>query len=212
MILTEAQRNRPKLRLRWPVRLGWLWGALIPVLGAILEPSAENFALGMAIVLSGWYTVGWYLMRRWWRPRLSRRPLVSAVVLGAFNAAVIETLFLICQKLTGAQDIAAHPNLIIDLLIFVRVQNRRRFAWPAVLLLGALYEMGADGVVAQIIGLLFGESQLFNLFWWVEMGIFSFWAFMLVYCRPPGWSIRPPCRRPYPLAPLGATRSSRCYG
>jgi len=142
MVLTQTQTLRPKPRLRWLVRLGVLWGTLIPILGVIMEPTAENLTLGVAILLGGLYTVFFFLTRRWWLPLLSRWPLPSA---------------------------------------------------------GALYEMGADGIVAQIVGFLFGESQLFDLAYWLEMSVFSFWVFILVYSSivlPPSWLID---TTPFPL-------------
>ena len=71
---------------------------------------------------------------------------------------MIETLFLVVEKIFGAVGIAAHPNLLLDLImtmpwyigmtwIFVRVQKDERFSPAAVLLLGAIYELGADGIV-----------------------------------------------------------------
>lgn len=136
-------------------------------------------------------------------------------MLGIFNAAVIETIFLAFEKITGAEGIAAHPNLLIDLLItmpwyvvmvisFARVQRRQHFAPAIVLLLGAVYELGADGIVSQIVGILFGESQLLNPGYWLELGLFGFWIFIPVYSSmvlAPAWLIEKSTPAPKPAIP-----------
>ena len=93
---------------------------------------------------------------------LASNPARNAILLRINNAAIIETLFLIVEKAFGATGVAAHPNLLIDLLItmpwyigmvwiFVKVQEEERFPLAAVLLLGAVYEMGADGIVGGVV-------------------------------------------------------------
>ncbi len=185
------------------VVLGTLWGMTAVAIGQLTEPSAENLTLLLAIPASGLYTLGLYLLRPFWLPVLARRPLSSAAALGIFNAAVVETLFLLLEKLTGAEGVAAHPSLIVDLLLtmpwyalmvvtFVRVQNRRRFSPAVVLLLGALYELGADGVLGPLAGLLFGDMQAASAEYWLMLGLFGFWAFIPVYSSmvlAPSWLI-----------------------
>jgi hypothetical protein len=165
-----------------------------------------------SILGSGLYTLFLWLTRSLWLPRLENRPLRNATWLGIFNASVIETLFLIMESAFGAEGIAAHPNLLIDLLLtmpwyimmvitFTRVQNVRRFSTPTVLLLGAVYELGADGMVSEIIGIPFGSSQLLSPAYWVLMAGLIFWQFILVYSSmllPPAWLLdRAP--RPAPM-------------
>lgn len=177
------------------------WAFLTLTLITIIEPNPENLTLFASILGSGLYTLFLWFTRSLWLPRLAGRPLRNAAFLGIFNAAVIETLFLLMQTVFGAEGIAAHPNLIIDLLLtmpwyimmvitFTGVQNIRRFSTPTVLLLGAVYEFGADGMVSEIIGLPFGSSQIFDLSYWVMMAGIIFWQFILVYSSmvlPPSW-------------------------
>jgi hypothetical protein len=127
--------------------------------------------------------------------------LRHAVLLGIANAAVIETLFWATERLMGATGVAASENLLMDLvitmpwyigmvMIFARVQNRRRFPAAVVLLLGALYEVGADGIVGgQIMPLLFGEP--INLLEsWLFLILLAAWGFIPVYSSmvlPPAW-------------------------
>ena len=75
-------------------------------------------------------------------------------------------------------------------ITFTRVQHQRRFSSATVLLLGAVYETGADGIVAQVIGIPFGDTQLFNPAYWIFLAGLVFWQFILVYSSmvlPPAW-------------------------
>ncbi len=121
--------------------------------------------------------------------------------MGIFNAAFIETLFWGIQKILGVTDVAAHPNLLVDLaltmpwyagmvVLFTRAQRRRKFPLATVLLLGALYEVGADGLVGgQIIPWISGKPVDFVGSWVLLVGL-AFWQFIPVYSSmvlAPAW-------------------------
>ena len=117
---------------------GIFWGLAFSFFVVYLEPTPENLTLAVSITLSGLYTGLLFLTRKYWLNGLSGRPIRNAILLGSFNAAVIETLFLFIEKAFGASGVAAHPNLLIDLLmtmpwyigmvwIFVKVQEKERF-------------------------------------------------------------------------------------
>jgi hypothetical protein len=183
------------------VLIGTIWGILVLILSTNLEPTPENFTLAASISLSGFYTCFLYLTRRIWLPLTLKKPVRNAFIVGSLNAAVIETLFLIIEKIFGAEGVAAHPNLLVDLLmtmpwyigmvwIFVQIQKKERFSPAAVLLFGAIYELGADGLVGgQIIPLVMGEP--INLVTsWILMLLLAFWQFIPVYSSmvlPPAW-------------------------
>lgn len=209
----------------WMVSLGIAWGLTLAVIVVLSDPTPENFTLAAAIWTAGLYTAGLRLTQRWWLPLLAKHPLRNAVLLGAFNAAVIETEFLVFEHLFGAEGVAAHPNLIVDLLMtmpwyimmcltFVRVQNRWRFSAATALFLGAIYEMGADGIVGQFMALVSGDFMLFTLEYWLTVVLMFTWAFIPVYSSmllPPAWLIATSTAPPQPeqspfvdaLKPLG---------
>ncbi len=185
------------------VILGILWGLVILIIVAILEPTPESLTIIVSIFASGFYTLFLYFTRFLWLRWLARRPLLSAALLGIFNAAVVETVFWFFEKVFGAEGVAAHPNLIVDLAItmpwyilmvisFVRVQARWRFSAAVVLLLGAVYETGGDGIVGGlVVPLLLGEGPAFFEFW-VMMALVAFWQFIPVYSSmvlPPAWIV-----------------------
>ena len=179
-------------RLDKVVLIGSIWGMIVLLLAALLEPTPENFTLAASILLSGFYTWLLYLTRRIWLPKLSKTPIRNAILLGSINAVIIETLFLIVEKIFGATGVAAHPNLLMDLVmtmpwyigmvwIFVQVQKTERFSPAAVLLFGAIYELGADGIVGgQIIPMVLGEPINLITSWFLLL-ILAFWQFIPVY-------------------------------
>ena len=205
--------SRSRRLISWIVALGIFWGMGFLLIGLLEDPNPEDLTVLISAGASGLYTLGLWITRSIWRPRLGRRPLTGAALLGSLNAAVVETIFLVFEKVTGAEGVAAHPNLLIDLLItmpwyvlmvitFTRVQNRQRFSPAIVLLLGAIYEFGADGVVGSLFaGLLFGDAAPFTLEYWLLLCGFGFWLFVPIYSSivlAPSWLIEqiPPAQKP----------------
>jgi hypothetical protein len=188
---------------RWLVGGGVAWGLILATVAALSDPTPENWTLAASIGMAGLYTLLLSLSRRLWQPLLAKHPLRNAALLGIANAAVIETEFLLFEKLFGAQGVAAHPNLLVDLLItmpwyvgmvilFVFAQHRYRFSGATVLFLGGIYEIGGDGIVGQLGELLGGNFQLFTPQYWAMIGFMFLWAFIPVYSSmvlPPAWVI-----------------------
>ncbi len=188
---------------------GFIWAAVIVAL-MLVEPVPEDRAIALGIVASGLYGWGFWLTRARWLLRLNRNPLRNAILLGSINAAVVETFFLIFEQLLGAEGVAAHPNLVIDLLltmpwyigmvvIFVRVQHRRRFSLWAVLLLGGLYEIGADGIIGGG-----ATGAMASPLYWLLLPSVAFWMFIPVYSSmvlPPALLVGTSPAPPKPLTP-----------
>ncbi|MGD8605279.1 MAG: hypothetical protein PVF49_11980 [Anaerolineales bacterium] len=207
-----SPHRRPHRIAKWLVSIGIPWAVLTLSLITISEPTPENLTLFTSILGSGLYTLLLWLSRPLWLPRISGHPVRNAAIVGTFNAAVIEALFLLMQTVFDSEGIAAYPNLWIDLLLtmpwyimmvitFTRVQNVRRFSTPTVLLLGAVYEFGADGLVSEILASFSGNSQLLSPAFWVMMAGVIFWQFILVYSSmvlPPAW-VLDQAPRPAPM-------------
>jgi hypothetical protein len=197
------------------IAVGIAWGLLLALLAAIMDSTPETAALAASIWSAALYTLGLRATRRWWLSCLSGQALRNAVILSIFNACVIEIEFLVFEKIFHAEGIAASPNWIVDLILmvpwyalmalsFVRVQNIWRFSTAAVLFLGAIYELGADGIVGPLMGMFFGSRQLFTLQYWLLMFSSAFWGFISVYSSlvlPPAWLVattEPPGQSPAP--------------
>lgn len=94
--------------------------------------------------------------------RITRREGLWFVLLGSAAIIWVETLFWAAEKLLKTSGVAAHPNLLIDLLVtmpwyvsmlavFQWSQRTARFNWTTAAFLGGLYDIGADGIVAQLL-------------------------------------------------------------
>jgi hypothetical protein len=200
LIPPNPERRNPRW-LRIFVIAGSIWGLIVLIFGTFSEPTPENLTLFFSITGSGLYTYILYRTREHWLPRVAGNPLRNAVLVGILNAAVIETLFLVIEKIFGASGVAAHPNLLIDLLItmpwyigmvyfFCRIQERYQYSDAAVLLIGAVYELGADGIIGgQLMPILSGT--VINLWQsWAFLLLFSLWQFIPVYSSmllPSAW-------------------------
>jgi hypothetical protein len=149
--------------LSWLVVAAVVWAQCGLGFSLVRDRTPHGLTLVVAIEASGAYTLLLWLSRRLWLHRLARRPVAWATALGIFNAAVVEALFLGVQTAFGADGVAANANLLLDWLItmpwyagmvwiFVRVQHRQRYSAAAVLLWGAAYETGADGLVGGLLG------------------------------------------------------------
>jgi len=211
----------PNSESPWPRRIaiaGLIWAVFLAVLTVVNRGAApEDQTTGVSILLSGVYTLLLYRTRSRWLPRFANRPLRSAMILGSANAAVIEALFWGVEKITGASGVAASPNLIIDLLmtmpwyvgmviIFVRVQHVRRFSPWIVLLLGGVYEIGADGLIGGGF-----SGGLFSPAYWLVLPTLYWWLFIPVYSSmvlPPAWVIAQSDPALPPEKPLDETLSA----
>ncbi len=178
-----------------PIALLWAT-CLVVLIGLQNGAKPEDRAQALAIAASGFYTLLLFSTRRWWLPRLARHPLRNAIASGVLSAALVETLFLVAEKITGASGVAADPNLAMDLLItmpwyfgmvatFVRVQRVRRFPTEVVLLLGGIYEACVDGFLGGVFG-----GAILNPAFFLVIPTVWIWLFIPVYSSillPPAW-------------------------
>lgn len=189
--LSISMKTNRKL-LKWFLILALTYAVVTLWLSTALDPTPENLTLAVSITLSGLYTLLLYLLRWLWLPWFQRDRMLWAILVGIFNAAFIEALFLAVEKIFGAEGVAAHPNLLVDwlltmpwyvgmVMIFVWVQKRRQFPLGAVLLLGAVYESGADGFVGGLVVPLIAGPAPDVLGFCVFMPLLAFWQFIPVY-------------------------------
>jgi hypothetical protein len=176
----------------WLVGIGIVWGIIILRLTTSADPTPHNRAMADSILLSGMLTLAWVLTDRFWLPLCRRAPMSFAILVGILNAAIVEIIFLVVGSQLGAPEIAASPNIFLDLVItlpwyigmvwlFARAHSRARFPFWAVLVLGGLYEVGADGVIGGILApaLTGGASTWQQTL--VCLPTVAFWQFITVY-------------------------------
>jgi hypothetical protein len=187
--------------LRWLVAAALAAAQLALAVSLAADPSPRNLTLAISIEASGAYTLLLYLTRRLWLPWLARRPVAGATAVGIANAALVEALFLAVQTALGAEGVAANENLLLDWLItmpwyagmvwiFVQVQLHERYSAAAVLLWGAAYETGADGVIGGLLGPAVAGTPVDPLRHLVFLFALAVWQFIPVYSSmllAPAW-------------------------
>jgi hypothetical protein len=93
---------------------------------------------------------------------VSWSPRKSFVLIGGLGAVWVETIFWFFEKLFGASGVAASPHLGVDLLVTMpwyimmvyllfSTQIQHSYSYTEILLLGGIYELGADGIFGQML-------------------------------------------------------------
>jgi hypothetical protein len=106
---------------------------------------------------------------------VSWSPRKSFILIGGLGAAWVETVFWVFEVLFGATGVAASPHLILDLLVTMpwyllmvallfTAQTRYSYSYTEILLLGGIYELGADGLFGQMLEGMTGGGLLLVLF------------------------------------------------
>lgn len=144
----------------------WLSLVALIVLVWLAGPKANDRTVALSTIVCGLFTVGLWCSRvplarviaRW-----GASPRAKFVLIGSLGAAWVETVFWALEKVLHAKGVAASPNLAIDLLVTMpwyvlmvallyRVEVTHRYSLYEVLLLGGVYELGADGIVGPFVG------------------------------------------------------------
>jgi len=178
-----------------------IWSSMIMILlvSWIWAGPASDRTVACATLICGASTVLFWnskkTIARIWNPSWS--PRKSFVLIGGLCAVWVETVFWVLEKLLGAQGVAASPHLGMDLLItlpwyllmshlFFSTQIKYRYSYTEILLLGGLYELGADGIFGQMLSGITVEGLL--------QIVFIFPLFVMVYSTivlPPSYILRP---------------------
>jgi len=111
-------------------------------------------------------------------------PTKKFILLGSLGALWAEFVYWFFERSLGGAGIAAHPNLLIDWLgtipwyiimvvLFWQVLKKYNYSAKEILVLGGIYELGADGILGSI---LKG-----NLIAGIITGIIGFPIFIMTY-------------------------------
>ncbi|MFL7794357.1 MAG: hypothetical protein AB8I69_19600 [Anaerolineae bacterium] len=156
-------------RMTWQRALIALLVAEVTIVELVMmfqEPKAQTVAVSAFVcgLTTMTFRLAIHGARRFWKPPQIHGCLSGLlfVSMGSLGAAWVETVFWAFEKVFAVQGIAAHPNLIVDLLatmpwyvamvtVLWCVHRRYRYHWTTVALLGVLYEMGGDGILGQIL-------------------------------------------------------------
>jgi len=146
-------------------KLFFVWFALIVFLViASMGGGSHDVTVAVSIFVCGGSTfLFWNYRKRFYELfSFSWSPRKKFVVVGSLCAAYAEFVFWFFEKLFGAEGVAASPNLGLDLLITMpwyvlmvyllfKVETKYYYSYFEILLLGGIYELGADGIVGQML-------------------------------------------------------------
>ncbi len=113
-----------------------------------------------------------------WSPRR------KFIVIGSLGAVWAECVFWFFEKVFSASGVAASPNVVLDLLITMPwyimmvwllfiVETKYYYTYTEILLLGGVYELGADGFLGQVLEGVTGESLLVVIFFPMFVIVYS---------------------------------------
>ena len=180
------------LAFRVFVIAGITWGFAALIAGFLQAPYSSNLAVVESYLASAFFTLILFLSRRWWLEILAGKGILAAALAGIFCALVVESLAWGTQMMAGAGANVTSTNYLINLLIsmpwyiglvviYTRVQDRRRVSVPLLLLLGGLYKSLLIGIInASTASILMGDQvSLVNSWWWmIRIG---FWQYIPIY-------------------------------
>ncbi len=155
------------------MKLFFIWFILIVLLLFfwIVGENVNDRTVAVSAIVCGGSTFVFWSYRdvfsrilRWnWSPRR------KFVFVGGLGAVWAEFVFWLFEKLFGAQGVAANPNIGLDLLatmpwyimmlfLLFTVETKYHYSYTEILLLGSVYELGADGILGQMMeGLTLGS-------------------------------------------------------
>jgi hypothetical protein len=140
----------------------WTMGIALILFTNVIGKSAEDRTVACStFVCAGTTFLVWsYRKRISQLLNVSWSPRKKFVAVGSVGAVWVESVFWALEKGFGASGVAASSNLFLDLVITMpwyvimlwllyTVETRYRYSYTEILLLGGIYELGADGIFGQ---------------------------------------------------------------
>ena len=161
----------------------------------LFQSGFQEFLTAIAIIISGCSTLLFWLFRNKIKELVNKwnvSPKAKFILIGSLCAMYIETVFWIVEQIAGFEGLAAHPNLLIDLLITMpwyvamitllwKVETKRKYSYLEILILGGIYDFFADGIIGSIFSGAFSPLILILL---VILYPIFFVAYSLIVLTP----------------------------
>ena len=127
------------------------------------------------------------VIKRW-----SATSRTKFILIGSFGAVWIEFIFWLLEKIFGAVGVAASPNFILDLIVTMpwyifmiillwRIETTYRYTFTELLLLGGVYELGADGFIGSFLGGRLSLSAIPPILFLIPLFVVVY-SFMILPC------------------------------
>ena len=142
----------------------WLILIIFLCISWVFTGKPNEVTVAVSIFVCAATTLAFWLCRKAIAGRVERwrmKPWKKFVLIGGVGALWVEFLFWFFEKVFGAHGVAASPNLLIDyvatmpwyilmVLLLWKVQTRYSYSMREVLILGGIYELGADGFIGPL--------------------------------------------------------------
>ena len=142
----------------------WFLIIMFLILAWIAGESSSDRTVGVSALVCGGSTFLFWNYREKIRKqyRITWSPRKEFVFVGSLGAVWAECVFWFFEKWFGAGGVAASPHLVLDLVITMpwyvimlfllyKVETVYHYTFTEILLLGGLYELGADGLFGQVL-------------------------------------------------------------
>ncbi len=170
----DSERRSKKLIVFYILFIIWL---LFVLNLWLFQSGIQEVLTAIAIIISGFSTLLFWVFRNKFKKLINKwdsSPKTKFILIGSVCAIYIETVFWVVEKIAGFEGLAAHPNLLIDLLITMpwyvamiwllwKVETKRKYTYLEILILGGIYDFFADGIIGSIFSGAFSPLVLILL-------------------------------------------------
>ena len=198
----------------------WLILIILLCIFWIFSGKPNEVTVAVSTLVCGSSTVAFWIYRKDLAARVENwqmKPWKKFVLIGSAGALWVEFIFWFFEKVFGAVGVAASPNLLMDyvgtmpwyvlmLLLLWKVQNRYGYSVREMLILGGVYELGADGFFASLSSGNFPRGFL--------MALIAIPLFVVVYSiiiMPATYLMRNNTKTGARSTPLGGEKNFRRY-
>ena len=144
----------------------WLLVIIFICLMWVIGENVNDRTVSISTLFSGLSTFVFWCYRKKIASIIKRwnaTPRTKFILIGSFGAVWVEFIFWVFEKIFGAVGVAASPNFILDLIatmpwyilmvvLLWRIETRYKYTFTELLLLGGIYELGADGFIGSFLG------------------------------------------------------------
>jgi hypothetical protein len=137
----------------------------------------QDTLIAFSVIICGFSTMVFWVFRNKLKNLIQRWGTTSKLkflILGGLGAVYVETIFWAIEKLANYEGLAAHPNLLIDLLITMpwyitmtfllyNIETKQKYSYLEILILGDIYDFFADGIIGTVFQGSFSSITLFLL-------------------------------------------------
>jgi hypothetical protein len=198
MMIKNSLRDLKQFLLGSKKRILFSIWVLVIIFICLMWAIGENVndrTVSISTLFSGLSTFVFWCYRKKIAPiikRWSATPRTKFILIGSFGAVWVEFIFWLLEKIFGAVGVAASPNFILDLIatmpwyilmivLLWRIETTYRYTFTELLLLGGVYELGADGFIGSFLEGTLSLSTIPPILFLIPLFVVVY-SFMILPC------------------------------